>query len=62
MTVHFFTTDLTLARNLEIAKIAYFHEVLGPPTLTEAKIIDSVSSWPGLSSGVHRNTGRTVLL
>jgi len=62
MTTKFFTAPLPLARTLEIAKSAYYHDILGPSTLMEAKIIDSVSSWTLLSRGVHRDTGRTVLL
>lgn len=48
----FFTPDL------ETAKLAHYHHILGPSMLIEAKIIDSVSRWTGLS----RDAGRTELL
>lgn len=62
MSIQVFTTDLNLAKTTEIAKLAYYYDILGPAILIETRLIDSICSWTELSSGVHRDPGRTELL
>lgn len=62
MGIQVFTNDLNLAKPTEIAKSAYYCDILGPATLTETRLVDSISSWTELSSGSHGDPGRTALL